>query len=214
MCHFGSKVARLRSLDLLILLPTMDHKTAKAIILQKLREELPEARTYHSLEHTLDVYATTVSIAEKEGVSGDDLVMLRTAAMLHDLGFTEQDLAHEEVGCGIARRILPALDYAPVQVERICSMIMATRIPQSPGNDHLAQVLCDADLDYLGRTDFFVIGDRLFAEFKQYGVLSTERAWNELQVEFLNKHRYFTATSVRDREPVKQKNLRAVERWL
>ena len=88
------------------------------------------------------------------------------------------------------------------------------RIPQSPGEDHLAQVLCDADLDYLGRTDFFAIGDRLFAEFKRYGVLSTERAWNELQVEFLNKHRYFTATNVRDREPMKQKNLRAVERWL
>ena len=58
----------------------MDHKAAKAIILQKLREELPEARTYHSLEHTLDVYATTVSIAEKEGVSGDDELRSTLAA--------------------------------------------------------------------------------------------------------------------------------------
>lgn len=192
----------------------MDHKAAKAIILRKLREELPEARTYHSLEHTLDVYSTTISIAEKEGVTGDDLVLLKTAAMLHDLGFAEQDMEHEAVGCGIARRILPELGYSPEQVERICEMIMATRIPQSPGDDHLAQVLCDADLDYLGRTDFFAIGDRLFAEFKEYGVLSTERSWNELQVEFLSKHRYFTATNVRDREPMKQKNLRAVQRWL
>jgi hypothetical protein len=90
---------------------------------------------------------------------------------------------------------------------------MATRIPQAPRNK-LARVLCDADLDYLGRGDFERIGNTLFAEMKTYGVLKNEREWNELQVRFLERHSYFTGTNKEQREPVKQEHLAAVRRWL
>ena len=59
--------------------------------------------------------------------------------------------------------------------EQICGMIMATKIPQSPKN-YLEQILCDADLDYLGRDDFYDIGGTLFKELKTYNVLDTEEA--------------------------------------
>ncbi len=49
---------------------------------------------------------------------------------------------------------------------------------------------------------------------KHYGVLSTEREWNELQERFLERHKYFTATNKRLREPVKQEHLAAVKAWL
>lgn len=192
----------------------MDPRAAKAFILKKLRDELPDARTYHSLEHTLDVLAAVIDIAEKEGVSGEDLELLKTAALYHDAGFTEKDDDHEAVSCDLVRATLPGFGYSDSQVERICSMIMATKIPQAPGGDQLARILCDADLDYLGRPDFFRIGDELFAEMMRYGRLSSEREWNELQVSFLKAHTYFTATNVRDREPAKQEHLAAVKRWL
>ena len=192
----------------------MDTRAAKAFILKKLRDQLPEGRTYHSLEHTLDVMAAVIDIAEQEEVSTEELELLKTAALYHDAGFTEKDDDHEAVSCGIARASLPGFGYTEAQVERICTMIMATRIPQSPGDDRLAQILCDADLDYLGRPDFFRIGDDLFEEMKRYGRLSNEREWNELQVRFLKGHTYFTSTNIRDREPAKQKHLAAVERWL
>lgn len=85
--------------------------------------------------------------------------------------------------------------------------------PQAPRNK-LARILCDADLDYLGRPDFVRIGSTLFTEMKHYGVLSTEREWNELQERFLERHKYFTATNKRLREPVKQEHLAAVKAWL
>lgn len=192
----------------------MDARAAKAFILKKLRDELPAGRTYHSLEHTLDVLAAVIDIAEQEGVAGEDLELLKTAALYHDSGFTEQDDEHELVSCRLVRATLPGFDYSGEQVERICAMIMATKIPQTPGDDRLARILCDADLDYLGRPDFFRIGDELFAEMKRYGRLSNEREWNELQVRFLKGHTYFTATNIRDREPAKQEHLAAVERWL
>ena len=192
----------------------MDQRGAKAFILKKLRYDLPEGRTYHSLEHTLDVLAAVIDIAAQEGVTDQELELLKTAALYHDAGFTVQDEDHEVVSCGLARESLPAFGYAPEQEERICSMIMATKIPQSPGDDKLARILCDADLDYLGRPDFFRIGDELFAEMKRFGRLSTEREWNELQVSFLQGHTYFTATNIRDRQPAKLEHLAAVQRWL
>lgn len=191
----------------------MDALGAKAYILERLRAELPKERTYHSLGHTLDVYASAIDIAEQEGISGEDLVLLKTAALYHDCGFIMHGIDHEEHGCTVVREQLPRFGYSAVQVRRICDMIMATRIPQAPRNK-LSRILCDADLDYLGRGDFEVIGATLFAEMRTFGVLKTEREWNELQVRFLERHTYFTSTNKRLREPVKQAHLAALRTWL
>jgi predicted metal-dependent HD superfamily phosphohydrolase len=174
---------------------------------------LPKERTYHCLEHTLDVYASVVDIAEQEGVTGEGLILLKIAALYHDAGFTVQDLEHEVVSCRIVQEELPKFGFGPDQVELICNMILATKIPQTPRNK-LARILCDADLDYLGREDFLQIGAELFKEMKHYGVLNTEREWNELQVRFLERHQYFTVTNKRVREPKKQEHLREVKAWL
>lgn len=191
----------------------MDAHGAKAYILARLKNELPPARTYHSLEHTLDVYASAIGIAEQEGVTGEGLVLLKIAALYHDSGFLIKDTAHEEAGCAIVREVLPGFGFTARQVEMVCDMIMATRIPQQPRSE-LERVLCDADLDYLGRGDFEHIGSTLFAEMRTYGVLRNEREWNELQERFLEKHSYFTATNKRLREPVKQEHLSRVRAWL
>jgi uncharacterized protein len=187
----------------------MDQRAAEAYILDRLRHGLPARRSYHSYEHTVDVHRTAITIAAAEGVSGEDLDLLKTAALFHDAGFLVQDGEHEQASCVIVREALPGFGYTAGQIDRICVMIMATKIPQDPV-DELSRILCDADLDYLGRPDFFRIGSTLFEEFKHYGVLTTEREWNELQVRFLEKHRYFTRRSKLVREPVKRKHLAAV----
>lgn len=187
----------------------MDPSAAEQYILGRLRTGLPAHRSYHSYDHTLDVYRTAILIAAAEGVEGEDLELLKTAALFHDAGFLVSDTEHELHGCGIARESLPGFGYTPEQVERICVMIMATKIPQEPVNA-LSRILCDADLDYLGRPDFFPIGAMLFEEMKHYGTLRTEREWNELQVRFLRKHHYFTHRSKTEREPVKRKHLAEV----
>ncbi len=192
----------------------MDPHGAKAYILERLRNELPKERTYHSLAHTLDVYASVIDIAEKEGlVNEEDLALLKTAALYHDSGFIVHGLDHEQQGCVLVREHLPGFGYSASQIQRICDMIMATRIPQSPRNK-LSRILCDADLDYLGRTDFKRIGDLLFAEMRTFGVLATELEWNQLQVRFLERHSYFTVTNKRLREPVKQQYLAELKQWL
>ena len=187
----------------------MNSKAAREYILKRLKEELPPERSYHCLEHTLDVYAAAIDIAEKEGVNGKDLLLVKTAALYHDCGFLDGGEGHEERGCHIARESLPVFGYDHDSIERICGMIMATEVPQKPTN-HLEEILCDADLDYLGRADFERIGGLLYEEFKRFGIVQGVEDWDELQVSFLTPHRYFTKTNREGREQKKAENLQKV----
>ncbi|HYD21102.1 MAG TPA: HD domain-containing protein [Flavipsychrobacter sp.] len=188
----------------------MQFGEAKKFILGKLKKELPRHLSYHSVEHVKDVFDSCKSIAASEGVKGDDLKLLLTAALFHDSGFLKGPKEHEKKSCTIARKYLPDYGYTPEQIKKICGMIMATRVPQQPKN-HLEEIICDADLDYLGRDDFFTIGDKLFAELSVYGILNTEDEWNKLQVRFLESHHYFTKTTIKLRQKKKDKHLKLVK---
>ena len=109
----------------------------------------------------------------------------------------------------MARAALPGFGYLPEDIETICDMIMATKIPQSPKN-LLEEIICDADLDYLGRSDFYAIGDTLYRELSEYKLIMDEQAWNRLQVSFLSAHSFHTLTNRTIREPVKQKYLESL----
>src|ERR1035437_2729022 len=159
----------------------MQFEKAKKFINDKLKKELPKNLTYHSLGHIKDVYSAAENLARLEKVEGEDLALLLTAVLFHDSGFLVQQKEHESIACDIVKKHLPDYDYAPEQIERICGMIMATRIPQTPHNK-LEQIICDADLDYLGREDFFTIGNKLYDELCMYGIINNEHEWNKLQV--------------------------------
>jgi len=184
----------------------MQFEKVKKFILGKLRKELPKNLTYHSLGHIKDVYTAAENLAALEKVSDDDITLLLTAVLFHDSGFLLQQKEHEKLGCELVRKYLPDYEYSAVQIESICGMIMATRIPQKPHNK-LEKIICDADLDYLGRDDFFTIGNKLYDELCMYGIISSENEWNKLQVRFLENHRYFTATAKKLRKAKKDEHL-------
>lgn len=182
----------------------MDYRAAKQFILDILRKELPKQLGYHGLHHTLDVLKMASEICKSEGVRERNRVLVKTAALFHDAGFIKnKHTGHEWEGCLLVRAHLPQFGYEPADIDCICDMIMATKIPQSPKN-LLEQILCDADLDYLGRKDFFSIGNTLFEELKAYDLIGDEQVWNRLQVSFLSAHRFHTHTNKSLREPVKQ----------
>ncbi len=182
----------------------MQYQAAKAFVLDKLERELSLELTYHGVHHTLEVLELVQEIAELEGgVSDDELVLLKTAALFHDVGFTEVMDEHEIRGVEICQKHLPRFGYSPKDIDCIVGMILATKIPQSPKNQ-LERIICDADLDYLGREDFYKIGDTLFEELKAFGILRNKNEWNKIQVSFLNMHNYHTETNLARR--TSQKN--------
>lgn len=189
----------------------MDYRAAKHFILAKLRAELSDKLHYHGLHHTLDVLRVAKALCESEGVQGRAITLVKTAALYHDCGFVKNKHAgHEYEGCLIARASLPGFGYTHEDIEAICGMIMATKIPQSPSN-LLEEIICDADLDYLGRPDFYPIGLTLFEEMIAYQLIGGEHAWNRLQVSFLGAHRFHTRTNRTQREPVKQQFLQELK---
>ncbi len=189
----------------------MNYHAAKAFILDKLENELSENLTYHGLHHTLDVLYIAEELCYLEKITPYDSLLVKTAALFHDSGFTLNNEEHEELGCRIARQYLPRYNYSPRETERVCGMIMATKIPQTPRNQ-LERIICDADLDYLGRDDFYEIGSTLFEELKSYDILHDEKEWNRLQVRFLENHRFFTPTNKRRRTHKKHRYLRELKK--
>ena len=129
---------------------------------------------------------------ERANLNEEEMNLLRLAALYHDVGFIHSSTKHEERGAEMAGNLLPSYGLRTDQIETIQNMIMATRIPQSP-NNKLERVLCDADLDYLGRDDFYKIGATLYEELRVHRIVETEREWNLVQRTFLQSHRYHTA---------------------
>jgi predicted metal-dependent HD superfamily phosphohydrolase len=184
----------------------MQFKEAKSYIFKRLTSELPKHLYYHGAWHTQDVYQAATRLAQAENVTGKDLTLLLTAVMFHDSGFVINGKEHETTSCATARDVLPQFAYQDEDIERICGMIMATRLPQTANNLY-EEIICDADLDYLGRNDFFSIGKRLFREFRFMGVVKNEYDWDMLQIRFLEKHHYFTQTAINTRGAKKQEHL-------
>jgi hypothetical protein len=179
---------------------------AGKFIIDKLNNELPGNLNYHNSTHTLDVVDSARRIGEAEGILPGDMELLLTAAWYHDSGFLVKMAGHEEESCRIARETLPGFGYNADEIEKICGMIMATRLPQSPQN-HLEQILADADLDDLGRDDFFTIGDKLFLENSFFGIITDRNEWTRKQVEFMEGHHYFTKSAINLRQAKKDANL-------
>lgn len=191
----------------------MDEQAAIANILQRLQTGLPSKLSYHSYAHTLDVLDRVESLGRAEGVSEEELPLLRVAAAYHDAGFLISNRDHERLGCRMVEKDLYPFGFSKEAIATICGMIMATKVPQQ-AQTLLEEVICDADLDYLGREDFYSIGGRLYEELKAYHLLETEEEWNHLQIKFLRKHTYWTATNITLREPEKQKRLaELIEKW-
>lgn len=188
---------------------SINYMKAERHIMKLLEDQLSPKLLYHSINHTIDVTQAVERIALMEGITDEDLFLLKSAATYHDAGFVERYDKNEEIGIRMAREILPKYGYTQAQLDIIDGLIKSTEIPQSP-KTHLEQIMCDADLDYLGRDDFHVIADYLRRELREHGKLNSDRMWDEIQIKFLNQHTYFTASAIKLRQAKKEKHIREI----
>lgn len=188
----------------------MNFTKARAYIQDRLRNELPDNLHYHGYHHTLDVVIASQKIGGLEGVSEKDLTLLQTAAWYHDSGFLISYDNHEELGCQIASEQLPICGYSNEQLEYVKDMIMATKIPQKP-KDYLGQILCDADLEYLGGDNYYSVAESLRKELWSRNIISDHKSWIELQIKFLGNHQYFTDSAKSRYEKNKRSRLEELE---
>ena len=185
----------------------MFFEKARQYALYRLERELPSDLVYHGSFHTRDeVVPACQNLAKAEGVTGESLTLLLTAAWFHDLGYVEQALHHELVSARIAREILPEFDYSLEQVDAVEWAILSTALPQAPVS-LIDQILVDSDLEVLGREHFMTRNNDLRRELAYLGKEFTDSQWFSSQLKFVEKHNYFTAAAHALLDAQKQRNI-------
>ena len=179
------------------------------VILTKLEKGLDKRLYYHNVKHTIDVVNQVEVIGNGEGITDEEMILLKTAALFHDLGHTISYIDHEEQGIIFAKDILPDYNYSPEQIEIISELIYSTKFPPEPKNK-LEEIICDADLDYLGRPDFIPSSHNLYLEMFEHGRINNKHEWNKIQVSFLKTHQYYTESARKAREVNKQDQLNKI----
>lgn len=190
----------------------MQPELVKALIFEKLKKELPAHLTYHNAAHTSNVYQHAKELAALENLNEHDTSLLLTAAILHDTGYLENHEGHEAISCRMAKEILPGYEYTADEIETVCGIIMATKMPQQPHNLS-EQIICDADLYYLGTNDYVRQADHLYKELQHTaGYKKSLREWMIQQKAFLKSHKYFTASAQTKLTAWQQKNLQILDK--
>lgn len=189
--------------DFFIKLQFIKFKSIQEDILDQLQRNLPSNLYYHNLKHTLNVLYITEEIAREEGVDEEEMLVLKCAALFHDAGFMVSYDNNEEIGAKMAAQTLQKYKFNEVQIEIVKRLILATKMPPKP-KDLLEKIICDADLDYLGRPDFIPISQNLFRELFERGKINTIEQWNKMQYKFILSHNYFTITARKNRDKGKQ----------
>ncbi len=178
-------------------------------VINLLKTKIPATYHYHNYDHTEYVTDKVVEIGKQENCTEEEIKLLTTAALWHDTGYIHTYTGHEEESCLLARQYLPGYGFTTADIDNICGMIMATKIPQSPQNK-LEEIIADADLEYLGTSNAAVLANNLFKELNALNPLLTEEAWNNIEIDFLTTHCYFTGYCKANKEHIKQSYLQSL----
>lgn len=186
--------------------PEVCHK-----ILNNLSEKLPRHLSYHSLGHIIDVANVCDRYIEYYMVGERPAHLIRIAAVAHDYGYIFTPVEHEERSIMEIRPMLKG--YSDTEISVISGLIRATKVPQQPQNLY-EEIIADADLDYLGRDDYDAISEGLYREFLHFGVVKNEIEWLELQIKFLEGHKFHTSWAKMYRRDAKQRVLQKIRKEL
>lgn len=164
--------------------------------LNTLEQHLPERFLYHSLHHTCNVIKYSGVFAQQSGLCQHEQEIIRVAAAFHDIGYVKNECEHEHESAVIAQNVLPEFGFNANEIDEIGKLILATKLPCNP-QTNARKILCDADVEYVGRSEFY----RLIALFRQElllgGYAMSEVQWLEFEVKYLENFRFFTPVAGR-----------------
>jgi adenylate cyclase len=163
-------------------------------LITRLENELPENLYFHGIKHTMNVATQVELIGRAEGISEEDMLIIRTAALLHDTGFIKEYENHELASCDIGKEMLPKFSYSDQQIEKICSLILITR-PSTVPETLLERIILDADLSYYGRIDFIPSLQNLCRELQAHNLIDSTKSWYEQQIRVISEHEFYTKTA-------------------
>lgn len=163
-------------------------------ILAKFDNEIRDDLKYHNRKHTVHVYTQVELLGRAEKVKDEDMLLLRTAGLLHDIGYLVDYMNHKKASCDFTRGFLPGFQYSEGQINKVCKLIMATQESGDQAN-LLERIICDANLDFLGRVDYPKVSLSLYKEMKALKKVGSFEEWRKDQTRLLQNHEFYTNTA-------------------
>jgi len=170
-------------------------KKAKTYITALFEEKLPKQLVYHSFKHTAAVVKEARALGEASLLSEADLEVLTLAAWFHDAGYTEVYDGHEYRSMEMAEQWLTKEGYSTERIAVIKDLIRTTHRDE-PAETELQKLLADADMNSMGREDFFANAELLRAEWEStLGKTYSPTEWAESQLDFLLTAKFHSAAA-------------------
>jgi len=191
--------------------PDGDFKRLHDRVEEAMNKGFPEHLTYHDFAHTLEVVTVSDMLSTLEEIPEDLKRIVLLAAYGHDTGHIMPGESYDPKGHEYrsAEMIygLAGKDFNTYEKDYAAKIIPTTETFvggkfTDPGDDLLAKILCDADVDNLGRKDFFDKGDLLRQELG----IEDKQKWYNMSKGLMEMHEFYTGSSKSVRDWQKQKN--------
>tara|TARA_B100000963_G_scaffold110844_1_gene96464 strand:+ start:1696 stop:2292 length:597 start_codon:yes stop_codon:yes gene_type:complete len=176
-----------------------------------LSKKLDKKYHYHNLFHTKRVINSAIKIGSNYELSKNEWEILLTSCLLHDYAFIDSHIDHEEKGAILAKEILPAYSFNDSDINSIQSLILITKVDAKP-QSLLESIIRDADLEYLGSSNFEKISEYLKREWIECGVVKDDVHFYDIQLKFLNIHKFYTDFMREEGKSWKEKNMKYARR--
>ncbi len=184
---------------------------AKQYVSVLLTSELSDKCLFHTINHTLEVLSNAEIVASHCKLNGEELYMLRMAALFHDVGYVDSYDDHESYSAKRARKYLEARIDDDQTISQIEKAILSTKVPQNP-EDKISKMLCDADLMNLTFDDYFEQIDLMRMEWEQVGNIKISRQQLYINtLEFFQTHQYHSRYGKEVLQPKKEKTERKIK---
>ena len=165
----------------------------KEYIGKTFRDKGNENSYYHNFTHTAEVAKVAEEIADAMGIDSNSKEILLVAAWFHDIGHIETCIGHEDVGIKLAEEFLTKNDYPKESIDKVISLINATRMPRNP-KDILEEIICDADLYHLGTNKYDEKSHLYKNEIEALeNCVISEKDWLKTNIKFLKEHKFYTS---------------------
>lgn len=176
-------------------------------VVDLLNESLAKNFVYHNIAHTQRVVEKTLELIEGEAFSEVEKQALILAAWFHDVGYTVNPDNHEEESVVIATNFLKNEGVSEEIIDEVSRLIAITKMGVSPSTE-VEKILKDADCSHVGSKNYSDFNELLRKERE----LVCDRTikdveWDDANLNFLTKHRFYTSKASKLWEKQKSKNI-------
>ncbi|WP_417786440.1 Pycsar system effector family protein [Tenacibaculum sp.] len=176
-------------------------------VIDLLSEKLDKNFVYHNIAHTQRVVEKSLELIEGENFSEEQQQVLTLAAWFHDVGYTVNPENHEEESIKIATNFLQSKEASEGVIDEVSKLITSTKMGTKPVTE-LEKVLRDADCSHVGSKNYSDFNELLRKERElvcDKKIKTVE--WDDSNLEFLTKHRFYTSKASKLWEKQKSKNI-------